>query len=340
MSFQANFSRRQFLAGAMGIAASAAVAPRYAFAAAFPSKPVEILLGVGPGGGTDLAARMIGPHWAKTLGGVEPVTFTQIPGASGLLALNHLLKGKPDGHMAMFYPIPHIATSFELDKVPGKTNDDVAWLGAMFNDPNVLLVKKDARWNSIAEFIAEARKSDRPLTVSGSTPMSNAHFSTVVLRELTGANLKFVPFGGGSDARNAVAGGHVDACLAPYWSAIGVLELTKAIGIFQDENPAPNLWQPEPANSVLDVKIPNLSEPYAMFVSSGVRDENPEVFEKLVTSYGAAVASPEFRAAAEKDNLTPFLVDWDADRCSEFVAEYVALVKQYLPAMEKDLKDM
>jgi tripartite-type tricarboxylate transporter receptor subunit TctC len=333
-------SRRLFLGGSAALGAALLAPAGRAAAASFPSKPVEILLGVGPGGGTDLAARMIGPHWQRALGGSQPVTYVQMPGASGLLALNHLLKGKPDGHMAMFYPIPHIATSFELNKVPGKTNADVAWLGAMFNDPNVLLVKKDARWTSIADFIAEARTSSRPFTISGSTPMSNAHFSTVVLRELTGANLKFVPFGSGADARNAVAGGHVDACLAPYWSAIGVLEMTKAIGIFQDKNPAPNLWQPVPVNEVLDVKIPNLSEPYAMFVSSAVREKNPDVFAQLVSSYGQAVASPEFRAAADKDNLTPFLVDWDADRCSAFVTEYVALVKQYLPAMEKDLKDM
>lgn len=332
-------SRRHFLGGTVGLFAASAGLPR-ARAAGFPAKPVEILLGVGPGGGTDLAARMIGPHWEKMLGGTQPVTYTQMPGASGLIALNHLLKGSPDGHKAMFYPIPHIATSFLLDKVPGKTNDDVAWLGAMFSDPNVLLVKKDARWNTIADFIEEARKSPRAFTVSGSAPMSNAHFSTVVLRELTGANLKFVAFGGGSDARNAVAGGHVDACLAPYWSAIGVLEMTKAIGIFQDKNPAPNLWQPVPANSVLDVKIPNLEEPYAMFIAGAVRSEEPEIFSQLVKSYNAAVASPEFRAVAEKDNLTPFLVNWDAARCEQFVADYVSLVKQYLPAMERDLKEM
>jgi putative tricarboxylic transport membrane protein len=339
MTFQPVVSRRHFLGGAAALTAMAAGIPG-ARAAAFPSKPVEILLGVGPGGGTDLAARMIGPHWQKTLGGTQPVTFVQMPGASGLLALNHLLKAPADGQTTMFYPIPHIATSFLINKVPGKTNNDVAWLGAMFSDPNVLLVKKDARWNTIADFIDEARKSSKPFTISGSTPMSNAHFSTVVLRELTKANLKFVPFGGGADARNAVAGGHVDACMAPYWSAIGVLEMTKAIGIFQDKNPAPNLWQPVPVNSVLDVKIPNLEEPYAMFVSGAVRDKNPEVFETLVTSFCAAVASPGFRAAADKDSLTPFLVDWDAKRCDQFVGEYVALVKEYLPAMEADLKDM
>lgn len=331
-------SRRSFLGSTAALGASLAM-PR-AFAASFPTKPVEILLGVGPGGGTDLAARMIGSHWERELGGTQPVTYTQMPGASGLLALNHLLKNPQGGHSAMFYPIPHIATSFLLDKVAGKTNDDVAWLGAMFSDPNVLLVKKDARWETIADFIEEARTAEQPFTISGSTPMSNAHFSTVILRELTGAKLKFVPFGGGSDARNAVAGGHVDACLAPYWSALGVLEMTKAIGIFQDENPAPDLWQPVPVNSVLDVRIPNLEEPYAMFVSGEVRDEQPEVFAKLSESYGAAVASEGFHMAAERDDLTPFLVDWDADRCRDFAADYVSLVQEYLPAMEADLVDM
>lgn len=333
-------SRRQLLAAGAATAASFSSFGGSALASTFPTRDIELLLGVGPGGGTDRSARLIGRYWESVLPGDQRVTYVPRQGAGGQIALQALLDAPADGHTVMFYPVPHIASFFQLGQIPDRGQDAVGWIGSLFNDPNVLLVPNDSPYETIADFIDAARNSPRPFTISGSTPLSNAHFSTVLVRELTGANLEFVPFGGGGDARNAVAGGHVDGCIAPYWSALGVLELTKAIGIFQDSNPAPHLWQPVPANEVLDVEIPHLSEPYAMFCSGAVRDENPEVFETLVSSFRETVASDEFREAAQAEDLTDFLVDWDADDTSAFVDNYVALVDEYLPLMRADVEEM
>ncbi len=335
-----HLSRREFIATSATTALTASAFGSSALASTFPSRDIELLLGVGPGGGTDRSARLIGRYWESMLPGNQRVTYVPRQGAGGLIALQALLDAPPDGHTVMFYPVPHIASFFQLGQIPDMDNDAVGWIGTLFNDPNVLLVPADSPYETIADFIDAARNSSEPFTISGSTPLSNAHFSTVLVRELTGANLQFVPFGGGGDARNAVAGGHVDGCIAPYWSALGVLELTKAIGIFQDSNPAPDLWQPVPANDVLDVEIPALSEPYAMFCSAAVRDENPEAFSTLVSSFKETVNSNEFRAAAASEDLAEFLVDWDADATSKFVEEYVALVDEYLPIMRTDVEEM
>mgnify|MGYP005997350489 CR=1 FL=1 len=333
------FSRRGFLAA--GSAATLAVSTSGLRAqSAFPSEAIQILMGVGPGGGTDRSARLFGPYWEAALPGSEPVTFLPRPGGSGLVALEYMRAQPSSGYFPMYFPVPHIASLFNLGKVPGGQLSDVAWIGTLFTDPDVLLVPKDSPYETIAEFVEASKAADEPFTISGSTPLSNAHFATIVLAEKTGANLRFVPFGGGGDARNAVAGGHVDGCIAPYWSALGVLELTKAIGIFGDENPAPDLWQPVPVNEVLDVDMPDLLEPYAMFCSASVRDENPDAFETLTTAFSEAVASEAFRAAAKQDNLTPFLSGWDSETTQAFAEEYIALFNQYLSAMEKDLETL
>ncbi|MCC7426043.1 MAG: hypothetical protein IT557_03980 [Alphaproteobacteria bacterium] len=338
MSSRSILSRRLFLA-----ATAAAALPGQAGAqggAAFPSKPVEILIGVAPGGGVDRSVRLIGPPWAEAMGGRHPITYTSMPGASGVLAMLHMLRARPDGHTLMYFPIPHIAWEFTLNKVRGHRYQDITWLGALFSDPNVFLVKKDARWNRLDEFIDESKRSPRPFTISVSTPMSAAHAATVLLRERTGANLKAVPFGGGGPARNAVAGGHVDGCIAPYWSAINALTLTKAIGIFQDRNPAPNLWQPLPVNQMLSTPIPHLEEPYAMFCATAVKQQNPAVYERLVSTLTTATKSAGFRSVADREQLAPFLVDMDGAACDKFMGDYIKLVESLRPAMERDLRDM
>lgn len=343
MSSTKNIDRRVLLRGAgalsLGLAAPGLALPARA-AGAFPSKAVEILIGTSAGGGTDRSARLIGPAWADELGGKQPVKYSIMKGASGVIAMIHMLRSKPDGHTLQYFPVTHVAWLFELNKVKGYKFDDISWIGAMFSDPNVLLVKKDAKWNSIDEFINEAKKSRFPFTVSVSTPMSAAHAATVLLRERTGANLKAVAFGGGSGARNAVAGGHVSACLAPYWSAMHVFELTKAIGIFQPKNPAPNLWNPVPVNDVLDVKMPNLEEPYAMYCAAAVKKENPARYDKLVSTWSQATKSETFLKASETQNLRPFLKEMDGDACTQFMNDYLKMLAEIKPAMEDDLKKM
>lgn len=340
-----NFSRRTMLkttgAATLGVTLPSLAAPAAAASAAdFPSRPVDILIGASPGGGTDRSARLIGPAWAKALGDKELVKYTTMKGAGGTIAMIHMLRSKPDGHTLQYFPITHVAWLFELNRVKGFKFDDIAWIGAMFSDPNVLLVKKDAKWNTIREFIDEARDSKFPFTVSVSTPMSAAHAATVLLREKTGANLKAVAFGGGSGARNAVAGGHVSACLAPYWSALHVFDLVKAIGIFQPKNPAPDLWTPVPVNDVMDVELPNLEEPYAMYCSAKVKQDNPEVYEKLVSTWQTATQSETFKQAAKTQNLVPFLRRMDGEASTKFMNDYLALLADIKPAMEEDLKRM
>jgi tripartite-type tricarboxylate transporter receptor subunit TctC len=306
----------------------------------FPRKQMEALIGFSPGGGTDRSARVLTPSWEKGLGTNRPFKYTYAPGAASLIALRRMMEDpRPDGHVVHFTPIPHTAWIFVLEK-PGFALEDIGWIGSYFSDPDVLLVQKKAKWDRIDQFIEDARKAKEPFTVSVSSPMSAAHAATVVLRELSGAKLKVVPFKGGSESRNAVAGGHVTACMAPYWSAIHVLELTKAIGIFADSNPAPNLWQPVPANQVLDFKMPDLYEPYAVQVHGAVRTKYPDRYKKLVTSMKEAYESKEFRALADKQDFTPFLKYMSPEECVQFIKDYLNMLAKFKPAMERDTKEM
>jgi tripartite-type tricarboxylate transporter receptor subunit TctC len=334
-------NRRTFLGG-VGAAAAGAMAPGFvsnALADKFPSKSVVGMMGFPPGGGLERSSRVFFPAWMKTLGATDPFKFTFLPGAGGLIGFNKWKRSPADGHYIHLIPLNYIAWYFELEKVKWPKSE-VSYVGSFFTDPDILLVKKDAKWNTIDEFIKDSKKSKKPLTVGVSSPFSSTHTVTTVLREMTGANIKTVFFKGGSKSRNAVAGGHVDATMAPYWSALHVFGLVKAIGIFAEKNPAPDLWQPVPVNQVLDVKIPTMLEPYSAQVVTDVKRKNPDHYKKLVDSYRAMMDSKELKQTAKKHKLTRFLKYLSPAECDKWIKDYLVLLKDFKPAMVRDIKGM
>jgi tripartite-type tricarboxylate transporter receptor subunit TctC len=338
-----NKSRRRFLQGsaaaAAGVAFSGSLLTRPVFANSFPTGRIEVLVPFSPGGGTDRSVRLVTPAWEAALGMSEPIRLNHQPGAGTLIAQNNLKNAPADGHTILFTPAPHVAWLSVL-QADAFSLDQVAWLGSYFQDPNVLLVPNDSPYQTAQELIDDARESGKTLTASVSSPMSAAHAATVVLRERAGINIRVVPFDGGSEARNAVAGGHVDMCMAPYWSATNVLELTRALCIFADEDPSTGLWDAPPANQVLDFDMPHLREPYGALVSAEVKENHPEVFETLSSTFMEALRSEEFRSAAEQQDIHFFAEVWGPERMEQFIKEYIALLDEYRPAMEKDLEEM
>lgn len=336
-------SRRQFLktsaVAAAGVAFGGALRSGPVSASDFPTGRMEAIIPFSPGGGTDRSVRLVTPAWQEALGIRQPFQLNHMPGAGSLIAQNGLRNADADGHTVLFTPAPHVAW---LDVLQSDTfsTDQVAWLGSYFQDPNVLLVANDSPYQTAQELIDDARSSGRELTASVSSPMSAAHAASVVLRERAGINIKVVPFDGGSAARNAVAGGHVDICMAPYWSASNVLDLTRALCIFADADPSTGMYEATPASEALDFDMPNLQEPYGAMVSADVAENHPEVFQTLSETFTQALRSEAFLTAAEEQNLHFFSTPWGPERTEQWIAGYLAMLAEYRPSMERDLEQM
>lgn len=335
-------SRRDFVlqmagAGASLAAMSAGLMPRSAYAN-YPIKQMETLIPFSPGGGTDRSARMVAEALSSILK-TGPFQLKNMPGAGSLIAQKALLKGPSDGSLTLITPIPHVAW-LDLLKPNEFNSNQIAWLGSYFTDPNVFLVKKDSPYKTMQEFLDAAKKSKRPFTASVSSPMSAAHAATVILRERANIQLKVVPFKGGGPARNAVAGGQVDCCMAPYWSATNVLGLTRALCIFAPKDPSTGLWDAPPAKDVLKFSMPDLSEPYAICVSAETKKKSPANYAQLVKAVAEMQNLPSFQAEAKKQNLSPFLEAMSPDQCVAFISSYLKLLDSVKGSMENDVKSM
>ncbi len=333
-------TRRRFLHGAAAVAAATpllGLAGR-ARAQGFPSRQMTAIIPFAPGGGTDRSVRLVTPTWAQLLG-ADDFLLDHSPGAGSLIAQNQMRNAPHDAHTVLFTPAPHSAWLSVLEAQSFQM-DQVAWIGSYFQDPNVLLVAKDSPYDTMEDFLDAAANSDRPFTASVSSPLSAAHAATVALRERSGVPLRVIPFDGGGPARNAVAGGHVDCCVAPYWSASNVMELTKALTIFWPEDPTEGLWDAPPADDVLPFSMPYLSEPYAAQVSAQSAADHPDRFERLSETFQETLEHPDFLQGADDQDLTPFVSFMGPRECDEWVADYLALLDEFRPGMEADLEEM
>ena len=133
----------------------------YAVAAGgtYPDKPIRLIVPFSPGGGTDQISRALGAGMAKELG--QAVVIENKPGAGGGIGNAYVAKAKPDGYNVLF-AMSSVSTIPETDKIAGKTasytTNQLRPIGRITSDPLVIVVKGDAPWKTMTEFVADAKK--------------------------------------------------------------------------------------------------------------------------------------------------------------------------------------
>jgi tripartite-type tricarboxylate transporter receptor subunit TctC len=175
--------------------------------AAYPTRPLELVVPFGAGGGTDVLARALAEAVRKHLG--QTVTVVNKPGASGSIGMADVANAPPDGYKLIMLTVeatilPHIG----IGKV---SHEDFAPIARLNFDPSAITVRSDAPWNTVEEFLDAARKRSGEIKVGNAGPGSIWHVAAVALESRTGTRFNHIPFQGAGPAVLALAGGHVDA---------------------------------------------------------------------------------------------------------------------------------
>jgi tripartite-type tricarboxylate transporter receptor subunit TctC len=186
--------------------------PAFAQAASdYPSRPIELVVPFGAGGGTDILARVTAEAAKKHSS--QPITVVNRPGASGSIGLTEVVNARPDGYkIAMITVemaiIPHMGIakfSPEADFTP---------LVRLNADPVVLTVSATSPWKTIEEMVDAAKKSKDPLKFGNAGTGGVSHLAAVALAQKAGTTFNHVPFQGNAPAVVALLGGHIDAVTA------------------------------------------------------------------------------------------------------------------------------
>jgi tripartite-type tricarboxylate transporter receptor subunit TctC len=174
---------------------------------AYPSRPVDIIVPAGAGGGTDELARAFAEAARRHF--PQPFTVVNRPGASGMIGHGEMINAKPDGYkLAMVFAEIVIVPHLGLTKLSYEDFTPIALLNA---DPAAVTVKADAPWKNLGEFIAEARKRPGDLKMGNSGAGSIWHLAAAALETNQGIKFNAVPFGGAAPAVLSLMGGHIDA---------------------------------------------------------------------------------------------------------------------------------
>ncbi|MCD6471617.1 tripartite tricarboxylate transporter substrate binding protein [Candidatus Aerophobetes bacterium] len=302
-----------------------------ALADEFPNKPITLIIPSRAGGGFDKSSRVVAAGWEKTLG--QPIKFKYLPGASGQIGFNEIMNNPSDGYTIIMTTIAMQAMNINVG-ISKFSWDQIGFIGNLIVDPNVILVHKDSPWETINDFIKAGKKAQEPLTISTSHPKAVSTLAAKIFIELTGINGKVVAFDGGSAARNALAGKHVDACVGPYFSSSSKKEFIKALASFTDEKVWPGIWDVPTLSKATGKQFPNLVEPFAFMIKRDTITKSPEAYKKLVETFEQAIASKETQEMAKKTGMTAFIEYWSPEKCDAYVESFQSVWNKYKHLME------
>ena len=223
-------TRRCFVHLAAG-AASIHGLPRAARAQAYPTRPITVMVFVGPGGTPDIIARLIGQALTQRLG--QSVLVENRPGAGGNLALQAVARAPADGYTLLQVATPHAINVTLYEKSPvNLTNDIVPIAGTNF-DSFVLLVHPSFAAKTVPELIAHAKANPGKVNMASSGTANLTHLAAELFRMRTGIDWVHVPFRGTPAAHAALLAGEVQVMVDAVASALPHIQsgALRALGV-------------------------------------------------------------------------------------------------------------
>ena len=261
----------------------------------FPNKPIELVVPYQPGGGTDALARAFADASRKFIS--QSIVVVNKPGAGGAIGWQEVINARPDGYKLAVLTVelltlPHLGLAkFKYDDF-----QPIAQLNA---DPAAITVKAEAPWNTIEEFLAEAKKKPDSMRVGNSGNGSIWHLAAAALEDKTGTKFNHIPFQGAAPAVLALMGGHIEAV------AVSPAEVTtyvqagklKTLMVMADKRVKGFEKVPTAKEKGIDLSIGTwrgLGAP---------KNTPPEVMAKLRDLAAKTAAEPAMHEVMDKQNL-------------------------------------
>lgn len=289
---------KTFVAGlALALTAGAA------FAQAFPSKPIKLIVPFSAGSGTDIAARAVGEAMAKGLG--QPVVIENRPGAGGTIAAAAVAKGEADGHTVLVPSSGHAVNPSIYPNLAYDTLKDLTGVTPLVAMPNVLVVNPSRGWKSVADLVAAAKAKPGALNYASAGVGSATHFNAEKFRLQAGLNAVHVPFKGTPEAMTDIVGGRSDWFFAPLSSALPLIRDGKLQALAVSTAKRSSLLPDVP--TTVEAGVPGSD--YTFWVALVVPSATPAAaVQRLQQEAAKALAQPELVDKLAKLGAEPFVM--------------------------------
>ena len=174
---------------------------------AYPAKPVHLFVPYPAGGGVDILARTLGDALSKEWG--QSVVVENRPGAGGIVASQALATSPPDGYTLIVVASGHATNPFLYPKMPYDTFKAFTPISLLASSPNILLVRKDSPFKTLADLLAAARAKPGSLSFGHAGNGTSTHLAGELLKNLAKIDMAAIPYKGGAPAINDLLGGQI-----------------------------------------------------------------------------------------------------------------------------------
>ncbi|MGE5248379.1 MAG: Bug family tripartite tricarboxylate transporter substrate binding protein [Verrucomicrobiota bacterium] len=175
---------------------------------AYPSKPINAIVPMAPGGSTDLLARTVEKFWKNY--SKEPLVIVNKPGGGGVVGTEGVVRSRPDGYtLYIGYGSGHDVVMPSLQKMPYDPLKDLVPVARLSIHSVVIVTGANSPFNSIKDVVAWSRKEGKPVTTAVSVKAGAVDLALTAFGKAAGVNIVTIPFSGGAEATTALAGGHL-----------------------------------------------------------------------------------------------------------------------------------
>jgi tripartite-type tricarboxylate transporter receptor subunit TctC len=173
----------------------------------FPARPVHIYVPYPAGGGVDILTRTLGEVVSRQWG--QSVLVENRPGAGGVVASQALVQSAPDGYTLIMVASGHATNPFLYPKIPYDTFRDFTPISLLASSPNILLVRADSPFKTMADVVAQAKAKPGSLSFAYAGTGTSTHLAGELLMSLAKIDLNAIPYKGGAPAINDLLGGQI-----------------------------------------------------------------------------------------------------------------------------------
>jgi tripartite-type tricarboxylate transporter receptor subunit TctC len=283
--------------GALVMAIAAAAISAGVVLAAYPDKPLRLVVPFTPGGGTDIIARSLGAEMAKELG--QPVVIDNKPGAGTVIGTDAVAKSRADGYTLLVATFAHAVNPSLQPKLPYEWDKAFAPVILVGRGPNVLVVRADSTYQSVGDVIAAAKANPGKLTYASFGNGTSAHLAGEMLTNLAKVEMTHVPYKGFGPAMTDVLGGRVDMIFGTAAGVAGFVSNGKVrpIGVTSAQRSPALPGIPAIAESVPRYRVESW---YGIYAPAGTP---PDVIAKLNATIGKVARTDGFRKRVEPEGL-------------------------------------
>src|SRR5690606_23221456 len=285
MKFKLN-THVQILA-ACAIAATAMMVSSPA-AAAYPDKPIRMIVGFSAGGTTDVVARIVGKEMGDALG--QPVVVENRPGAGSNIAAGAVARANPDGYTLYMMAVTNTINQTLYKNLDFNIVDDFSPVALAVRVPNVLVVNPNVPVKSVKELVDYAKSNPGKLNFASSGSGTSIHMAGELFKQLADIDVTHIPYKGSSPATTHLIGGQVDYMFDNMPSSWPHLEAGKLRALAVTTADRSKTATELPTKKVSGFPEFDVSSWFGVIEPKGTPDE---VIEKLNKDMRDALAKPD-----------------------------------------------